>query len=241
MTVYTATSTEFGALAVATESNAVDFAVTLDAVQSGATYTLNLEIRDAEPGENDYVFLVVNGTKYQIDKIIGADESTQWESFILPPSVTANLKVGINTFQIYTTNNKPGDGLTVYRGNLTVSGTVNSAPVAVDITDKALAEDQPFSFQVPAFTDPNGNALTYSATLADGAALPSWLTFDATSRTFLGTPPQNFDGDIAVKVTASDGTLTAFDTFKLDITPVDDAPLAVADEAELAEDGSVAV
>ncbi|WP_245474523.1 N,N-dimethylformamidase beta subunit family domain-containing protein, partial [Bradyrhizobium sp. Leo121] len=38
------------------------------------------------------------------------------------------------------------------------------------------------------FNDPDGGALTYSATGLNGAALPSWLTFNAATQTFSGTP-----------------------------------------------------
>ena len=35
-----------------------------------------------------------------------------------------------------------------------------------------------------------GDTLTYAVTLADGSALPSWLTFNAATRTLSGTPHQ---------------------------------------------------
>jgi hypothetical protein len=72
---------------------------------------------------------------------------------------------------------------------------VNDAPVVVNaIADQSQPEDQPWTFQVPAnaFSDADGDALTYSASLGDGSALPSWLTFNAATRTFSGTPPLNF-------------------------------------------------
>jgi hypothetical protein len=55
--------------------------------------------------------------------------------------------------------------------------------VANAIADQAATEDQIFSFVVPAdtFADidaPYGDTLTYTATLASGAALPSWLSFN---------------------------------------------------------------
>ena len=49
-------------------------------------------------------------------------------------------------------------------------------------------------------------ALTYAATLADGSTLPSWLSFDASSRTFSGTPSNGDVGAIDIKVTATDGS-----------------------------------
>ncbi|WP_298938644.1 putative Ig domain-containing protein, partial [uncultured Ruegeria sp.] len=87
------------------------------------------------------------------------------------------------------------------------------------------------SFVLPAnaFTDVDGDALTLSATLLNGAALPGWLVFDAASGSFSGTPPQDYTGQVSVKVTASDGSLSESGTFALDITPVNDAPAAADD------------
>jgi Ca2+-binding RTX toxin-like protein len=109
---------------------------------------------------------------------------------------------------------------------------VNDAPVvAVLLADRTSAEDTAVSFTLPAgsFTDIDNATLTYSATLSTGAALPAWLSFNATNQTFTGTPPANFNGSIDVRVTASDGTLSASDIFALTITPVNDAPIATAD------------
>ena len=97
-------------------------------------------------------------------------------------------------------------------------------------------EDQTWSFQVPAntFSDIDGDALTYSASLGDGSALPDWVTFNAATRTFSGTPPLNFHGSLDLKVTASDGSVSVSDTFTLSITPVNDAPVvinAIADQS----------
>src|SRR5262249_12293988 len=64
--------------------------------------------------------------------------------------------------------------------------------------------------------------LTYSATLAGGAALPTWLTFDAASRTFSGTPPTS--GPINVEVRASDGLLFTPDVFTINVAPPPSPP-----------------
>ena len=58
--------------------------------------------------------------------------------------------------------------------------------------------------------------MTYTATLADNSPLPAWLTFNANTRTFSGTPPFNFstgNDPFQVKVTASDGSATVSDIF----------------------------
>lgn len=77
------------------------------------------------------------------------------------------------------------------------------------IADQLATEDASFSYTVPAdaFVDvESGDMLTYRATRADGSALPSWLTFDATTRPFSGTPANGDVGTISVKVTATDGS-----------------------------------
>ncbi len=105
---------------------------------------------------------------------------------------------------------------------------VNDAPVvSVLISDTSSLEDQAVNFVLPAntFLDVDGNALTLTATLSDGTALPSWLSFNGTTGAFTGTPSMNFNGSLNVKVAASDGELSTFGSFTLSITPVNDAPV----------------
>ncbi len=103
-------------------------------------------------------------------------------------------------------------------------GGINDAPiVSVPIQDQDAIENTAFSFTLPAdaFTDVDASdVLTYTATLEDDSALPSWLTFDGT--TFTGTPPDGAEGVINVKVTASDGRANVSDIFELSIS--NDAP-----------------
>ncbi|WP_298938580.1 tandem-95 repeat protein, partial [uncultured Ruegeria sp.] len=118
--------------------------------------------------------------------------------------------------------------------SLVVHGT-NDAPVlTIVLLPRLSAEDYALSFVLPAnaFTDVDGDALTLSATLAGGAALPDWLVFDAASGSFSGTPPQDFNGILNVMVTASDGSLSASGTLTLKIKPVNDAPVAADDVAQ---------
>jgi Ca2+-binding RTX toxin-like protein len=110
-----------------------------------------------------------------------------------------------------------------------LGGPVNHAPtVANALADQTVPEDAPFSIQVPAntFADQDaGDTLIYSASLADGAALPSWLSFDATTRTFSGTPDDAQVGSLDLKVMATDtGNLTASDIVTLTVQNVNEAP-----------------
>ena len=93
---------------------------------------------------------------------------------------------------------------------------VNDPPAAPSIPPQTAIEGTPFSYQAPAFTDPEGNTLTYTAALDDGGDLPSWLTFDADTRTFSGAA---LDADtpatLTIRVTVTDGMLSASATFTL--------------------------
>jgi N-acetylneuraminic acid mutarotase len=76
-----------------------------------------------------------------------------------------------------------------------------------------------FTFAANAFSDANGDALTYTATLDNNAVLPAWLSFNGSTRTFSGTPPVGSPASLAVKVTADDGKGgTATDTFLISIS-----------------------
>ncbi|WP_152625196.1 putative Ig domain-containing protein, partial [Cellvibrio sp. OA-2007] len=70
-----------------------------------------------------------------------------------------------------------------------------------------------------------GDTLTYSAQLAGGGALPAWLSFDAVTRTFSGTPANADVGTVSIDVIASDGNGgTVTDSFDIVIANTNDAP-----------------
>ena len=74
-------------------------------------------------------------------------------------------------------------------------------------TDQTATEGEAFSYTAPQATNSDDDPITYSAALADGSALPTWLTFTATARAFAGTPGENdAPAELEIKVTASDGT-----------------------------------
>ncbi|MEH1847232.1 MAG: putative Ig domain-containing protein, partial [Nostoc sp.] len=100
--------------------------------------------------------------------------------------------------------------------------TTNTLPtVANAIADLSATQDTAFNFTFAAdtFNDvEDGTNLTYTATLADDTALPNWLSFDPSSRTFTGTPPTN--GNFNIKVTAKDqANASVDDVFALAVNP----------------------
>ncbi len=122
-------------------------------------------------------------------------------------------------------------------GNLTASDiftltvqNVNEAPIVTNpIADQTVIENALFSIQVPTntFADPDaGDALTYSTSLTSGGALPAWLSFDATTRTFTGTPDDAQVGSLGLRVTATDtGNLNVSDVFTFTIQNVNEVPI----------------
>jgi len=149
-------------------------------------------------------------------------------TFSVPDSTLNSLAGGQTLTQGYTITVKDDDGGIGTRNvTVTLIGS-NDAPVLSNaIADRAATEDTAYIFTIPAntFSDVDGDSLTYSATRADGSGLPSWLTFDATTKTFRGTPENGDVGSLSVKVIAADGSgATAEDIFILAIANTNDAP-----------------
>jgi Ca2+-binding RTX toxin-like protein len=112
---------------------------------------------------------------------------------------------------------------------------VNDAPaVAAAIPDRTASEDAAFSYVIPAGTFADVDNATLSLTTS---ALPTWLSFNAATRTFSGTPTNANVGTFNVTVTASDGSLSVSDIFAITVTNTNDAPtvaVAIVDQAATA-------
>ncbi|MGC3946361.1 MAG: Ig-like domain-containing protein [Chryseolinea sp.] len=110
-------------------------------------------------------------------------------------------------------------------GSANVSGIEvwsSSAPpvVANAIPDHVAVVNEAFNYTLAlnAFTDPDaGTTLTLSAAQSNGSALPSWLTFNASTRKFSGTALTANLGTITVRVTATDGDTSVSDDFTLTV------------------------
>jgi VCBS repeat-containing protein len=116
---------------------------------------------------------------------------------------------------------------------VTIHGA-NDAPVlAAQTASQNAIVGSPFSLTLPAGTftdvDAGDNTLSYTATAADGSALPSWLTFNASTRTFSGTPAAANVGTLSVKASAADlGGLAASETFNIAVTTTAPPPTTVS-------------
>lgn len=97
----------------------------------------------------------------------------------------------------------------------------NEAPeVGSEIPDQIAIAGRSYRYTLPttAFDDPDGDRLTYTATLQGGGRLPAWLRFAPSSLRFNGVAPRNTGSDLNIVVTASDPDgLSASQTFRLTI------------------------
>ena len=119
-------------------------------------------------------------------------------------TVIDNANLDFETTPTYLLSVTVSDGVqTSAVETVTINVTnVNETPtVANPIADQSATQDTPLSFQFAAntFDDVDGDALTYTATLDDSSPLPAWLTFDAATRTFSGTPANGDVGPITVR------------------------------------------
>ena len=96
----------------------------------------------------------------------------------------------------------------------------NSPQLENFIADREATEGEDFNFQIPseAFSDPDGDSLSYSASLSDGSELPDWLSFDSSNGTFSGTPQEDDGGTLSLEVKANDpDDATASSSFNLEV------------------------
>jgi predicted outer membrane repeat protein len=119
--------------------------------------------------------------------------------------IPTNADLGSATIRVTASDGKGG----IISDDFVLTVTSNPPPtLATPLADQHATVSVPFAYVVPAsaFTDPNGDTLTYSATLTGGGALPAWLSFNPATRAFSGTPAAGDAGTINVRVTATDPT-----------------------------------
>ena len=181
-------------------------ATDVDIPVNDLTYTATLSNGDPLPG-----FLVFNPTTQTFTaNPVDADEG------VYEITVTVTDSTALSDSDTFT---------------LTVNG--NDAPVLnAAIPNQTATEDQAFSFDVSSFfSDPDNDTLTYSFTTSDGEPLPSWLSFNAATGTFSGTPTNRDIQDVTVTVTATDpGNLSASDTFTINVVDVNGFAPDIVDE-----------
>ncbi|NNC80195.1 MAG: hypothetical protein HKN94_08595, partial [Acidimicrobiales bacterium] len=178
-------------------------------------------IADQTTAENDVISLTPTGSDPDGDAIT-------WSATGLPDGLTINpttgeisgtlsfTSAGTTTVTITATD---GTDPTSTSFDWTTTNT-NRPPVVTPITDQTNAEADIVSV-TPTGSDPDGDAITWSAT-----GLPDGLTIDPATGAITGTLTYDAAGTTTVTITATDpGTLDDSTTFDWTVTNTNRAPI----------------
>ncbi|MBK6653635.1 MAG: tandem-95 repeat protein [Zoogloea sp.] len=197
--------------------------------QSTASGTLSI----VDPDAGEAVFQAQTGVAgtYGSFSINPAGDWTYTINNTLP--LVQALKEGETRNESFTVLSADGTATTV---SLTIVGT-NDGPVANPST-ATTPEDQPVTVNVLGNdSDPDGDTLTVTSATVDPAKGSVTVNPDG-SLTF--NPAANTNGPVVVTYTISDGKGgSATSTVTVNVTPANDAPLAVNDSATTTEDSPV--
>ena len=133
------------------------------------------------------------------------------------------------TFSDGNTGTQGEGGALTATGHTTVQiKAQNDAPVsALPLAAIAVQPHNALNYVIPAaaFTDPDGDVLTYSVTMTDGTGMPPWLQFNAATRTFSGTPGVSDNGSVSLTIRAADPSgATVSNSLRITVAEVNDAP-----------------
>jgi hypothetical protein len=201
------------------------------------TYQVTLAATDGQAQDSETVSLTVNNVNRPpvlaaiSDKSVNEGSSLSFQASATDPDGDAiiysaeGLPSGA-TFANQTFNWTPGydqagtcqvtftatDGQAQNSQTVNITVNVNRAPVLTAISDKSVNEGSLLSFQISA-TDPDGDAITYSA-----EGLPNGATF--AGQTFNWTPGYDQAGTYQIIFTATDGQAQDSQTVNLTVNNV---------------------
>ena len=148
-----------------------------------------------------------------------------------------------NGSDVITYTISDNNGATVTKELTVTVNAINDAPIIVsDAQNQAAESGKAFTYALPSnlFSDIDGDSLTINATLADGSALPSWLSFDGSK--FSGTPNVSSATNLSIKLTATDSSgASVSQNFGINVTNPNNAPIAKDDAFALNEDASLTI
>lgn len=162
--------------------------------------------------QNDVYVYAVEATDKDGDSISFSFENLpKWLTFYaelnLLTGSPGNSDVGTYNFTIKASDTKS----TVAQKVALMVLNVNDAPeINYYIGDQQFVTNKENKFVIPTdcFTDPDtGDKLTFAISMSNNMAVPTWLSFDAATKTLKGTPPSTSAGMYQIKLTASDQKL----------------------------------
>jgi trimeric autotransporter adhesin len=187
------------------------------------TATGNVLTNDSDVDAGD-VLSVANAGTYQGtygNLILQANGSY---SYALNNSSNAvqSLRAGQQVSDVFTVTTSDGTASANANLTITVTGSNDTPTLQTVIADQSAQANQVFTLDLPdtTFQDiDQGDVLSYNVRLANGSALPSWLSFNPTGLIFTGTPPQALAGQsLDIQITATDRMgASASDVFRISV------------------------
>ena len=178
---FTATNTGSADAAQVGVSLPIPAGTTFQSVQAPATWSTN-----TPAAENGFIILATRAT-------LAVNAPAEFTVVVQPttanPALTATVSVSTATTEQNPNNNTASTTVAV--------NAANRAPVAPTLPNQTGTVAVPFTYTVPAFTDPDNQALTYAIT-----GLTAGLVADNGTRVISGTPTAT--GVSTVKVVATD-------------------------------------
>ncbi|MGH8076658.1 MAG: putative Ig domain-containing protein, partial [Lysobacter sp.] len=201
-------------------------------LSTSTTFAFNVQANNAPvaPTIPNQLATVGVGWSYTVPAFSDADaDPLSYSASNMPPGIAfdAGSRVlsgtpstaGSYTVTVTANDGRGGVTSTSFVISVTNAPPANRAPVLTAALEEQYATSGmyfEYTFAANTFTDPDGNALTYTAATADGATWPGWLTFNGPSRSFSGTPGGLGSQGWTIRVTATDPSgLSTFGDFYL--------------------------
>ena len=172
----------------------------------------------------------VAGVQFRLDGVnIGNDDTTAPYSVVWDTTTSTG---GLHALTAVA-RDAAGNTTTSATVSVTVSNIVaNRAPTLTQPANQSTAENAVVSLAIVA-SDPDGNALTYSA-----SGLPAGLTISALTGLISGTPTFTSAGTYAVTATASDGLLSNSKTLTWTIANTNRPPVLAQPSSQTSTEGA---
>lgn len=201
-------------------------------ISNDESFIIFMSNRSGGFGSTDlYISFRKNNDTWTIPKNMGTSVNTSGDDF--GPYVTADTK-----YLFYENGYSSPSSIYWVRvdGLIDSLKHTNFAPyLKKTIPNQKFTAGHSFSFTIPdsTFIDDDGNnTLSFTAKLSNGATLPSWLSFNSSTKTFSGTPTIASVSPINITVTAGDNA-NASVSAAFEITVVANPDVIKEDEGKL--------
>jgi Subtilase family/SdrD B-like domain/Cadherin-like/Putative Ig domain/CARDB/Domain of unknown function (DUF4114)/Bacterial pre-peptidase C-terminal domain len=205
---------------------AVNKGLTLNEEDTAVITYQELQVTDADNTGSEITYILtdvpdngilrLNGSQLAVDNTLTQDDIDNERLEYLHNGSETNS----DRFSFRVTDGKNGN-IDNTDFQITVN-SVNDAPTLENaIANQTATEDATFTFTIPenTFNDVDaGDEITYAASLDLDSALPTWLNFNPSNRTFRGTPINSDVGTLNITVVATDKQgVTVSDTFTITV------------------------